>query len=226
VLRVGTIVMTPQFASLVNPTFQCVLELVDRLERGDRPDFEAERNRIRYELEDAEKSVLAPDSRVKPEEFRLAKEALVYWADEVLTDAERDWEDFTLERAYFDSKDRAWKFYVVGETTARHSSPDVVETWYLALVLGFRGDIRNAFFEHMNRDQLPGQTTDPDEARVRWAGELARQIRQSQLGELPAPPLEGDVRPLRGRKLLRKALACLGAATLALVVLLIVWWRQ
>lgn len=217
--------MTPHFADLVNPTFRYVLDLVERIENGEHPGLEDERNTIREELDQAEMTAASPNSPVKAEDFRLAKLALVYWVDEVMTEAELDWGDYTLEREYFGSKDRAWKFYVDGELKARNSSADVIETWYLALVLGFHGDIQNAFREHLKRD-LPGSATDPDEARTRWARDLARQIRSHRVRDLAGEPLEGDVRPLTGTSLLRTTVPWTAGLLVAFVVLLFLWLQQ
>ena len=194
--------MTPSYADLVNPTFNYVLGLLERVEQGERPDMELERNTIREEIEQAQLTASSPDHPVKAEEFALTKQLLVYWVDEVMTAAPSEevaewWSRHTLEYEYYNEQLRAIKFYTAGERGARRSSADVVEAWYLALVLGFEGDPVNAFREHLNRE-LPGQATTAEEARKNWAAELARQIRQSQVADLHADPLEGDVRPLTG----------------------------
>lgn len=217
--------MTPKFSGLVNPTFHYVLGLLERVERGEGLDLDAERNAVRNELEDAQLTARSPDSPVKPQEFELVKQALVYWVDEVMTAAVPEWQNNTLEREYYKSRDRAWKFYTVGETQARKSTPDVVEVWYLALVLGFEGDIVDAFKGHLNWDHLPGGATQADDARAKWAAELARQIRQSQLGELQAEPISGDVRPLSGARRLAIAVPCTAAALAAFCALLAAWLK-
>lgn len=211
--------MTPEFASLVNPTFHNVLALVDRLQRGDSVDLAAERARIRNEIEDAEMTCSNPKCSVKDEDFRIAKQGLVYWIDEVMTRADRKWLGQTFEWDYYESNDRAWKFYVDGEQRARKAGPDVCELWYLALVLGFEGDIENAFDEHMHNPLPPDQT--PEQARQSWAMELARQIRQQKSTTLSAPALEGDVRPLESGMQFSAALRWLGGMGAALVVLLL-----
>ena len=217
--------MTPEFADLVNPTFHYVLNLVDRIERDEPVSLERERQSIRNELEDADVTAANPDYPVRVEEFRLAKQALIYWVDEVMIEADRDWQDYLLEREYFDSRDAAWKFYVDGELRARRSSPDVIETWYLALVLGFQGDIKDAFKSHLNQP-LPGGTNDEHEARAAWAADLARQIRQTQIPDLHGEPFRGDVSPLHGKAVLQVGAACLGLSVLAFCVLLYFWLRS
>ncbi len=194
--------MTPRYADLVNPTFNYVLRLLERVEQGEMPEMELERNTIREEIEQAQSTASSPDYPVKPEEFALTKRLLVYWVDEVMSMAPNSevaewWSRHTLEYEHYNEQLRAVKFYTTGESEARRSSADVVEAWYLALVLGFQGDLKNAFRERLNRE-LPGQATTAEEARKNWAAELARQIRQSQAGDLHADPFQGDVEPLSG----------------------------
>lgn len=209
--------MTPEFATLVNPTIHRVLSLVDRIKQGDQVDLPAQRMQIRRELEDAEMTA-SSSSSIRTEDFRLAKQGLVFWIDEVLTVVDRKWISDTLEWEFYESNDRAWKFYVEGEQKARRSTADVAELWYLLLVLGFEGDIQNAFYEHMN-NPFPAEMS-PEEARRRWAVQLAQQTRQQRIPELPRPSLEGDVRPLSGARTLRTALLWFSVLSAVLVVLL------
>lgn len=209
--------MTPEFANLVNPTFHYVLALVDRLQRGESINLEFERNRIRGELQDSDITVASPDYAVSRDDYNIAKRALVYWVDEVMTVADHRWKDLGLEIEFYGTRDRAWEFYVRAETEARNRHPDVVETFYLALVLGFVGDIRDAFLNQMRGRPLPGNVEDPEKARQLFGKDLSRQIRQAQPGSgPPAPQLMGDVRPLLGGKLFSVAM---GSLVLALLLL-------
>ncbi len=211
--------MSPEFSGLVDPVIQQVLGLVSRIESGERVDLMTERNAIRSEIDEAAKTAAAPSSPVRRDDFELAKEAIVYWTDEVVTQVIPEWKDIVLETEYYGTRDRAWKFYVDGEQKARHASPDVVETWYLALVLGFEGDIRDAFKQHLKRD-LPGGGEDVKAARTVWAKQLEQRIRESSLPERPAEPLVGHVAPLSGKSRLLVAATICGLLALLLVVLL------
>ncbi len=207
--------MTPEFSKLFDPIFQVVLGLVQRLQRGEGADLVAERTEIRTLIDEAQKSAAETSSRVSRENFELAKRGLIYWIDEVITEAAPAWKDIILEWEYYDERERASKFYVEGELKARHASPDVAEVWYLALALGFKGDIRYAFKTALNRD-LPGGTNDADEARRIWARELGRRIRDSRSPDLDGEPIQGEVAPLRGRMLLQIALALVFVLSLSL----------
>jgi hypothetical protein len=218
--------MSPEFSNLVLPIFQRVLDLLNRVETGQRPDIQTERNEIRSEIEEAEKTAAAPSSLVRLEEFQLAKQALIYWADEVLTEALPAWKDMLLEVEYYGPpRKRAWKFYFDGETKARHATPDVAETWYLALALGFQGDIRDAFKNHLNRE-LPGNVDNIAEARRIWAKQLEQRIRDTVPADLPPEPLMGHVAPLHGETLFATAAVLCGLLLAALGILLYVYFQS
>jgi Type VI secretion system protein DotU len=219
--------MTPEFSKLVDPIFQSVLGLINRIEqKQDDVDLQSEKTEIRMLIDEADKVVGSGSSRIDRENFELAKRGLIYWIDEVLTEADGQWEDIILERGYYGERVRAWKFYVEGELHARHASPDVVETWYLALALGFKGDIVDAFKRDLKRE-LPGGKSDPDEARRYWAKDLARRIRDSRTPELDAEPLQGDVAPLRGHVRLRIAVVCVVVLLIIAGGLLLYWkWHH
>ena len=207
--------MSPEFSNLVLPVFQRVLDLLDRVDKGQRPDLQTERNEIRNEIEEAEKTAMAPSSRVRLEDFQVAKEGLIYWVDEVLTQAFPEWKDILLEVEYFGPpRKRAWKFYVEGETKARHASPDVAETWYLALVLGFQGDIRDAFKNHLNRE-MPGGSVSEVESRTIWAKQFEQRIRDTMPGDIPGEPLVGHVAPLHGKSMFATAVGLLCLVSIA-----------
>ncbi len=216
--------MTPEFSSLVNPTMHYVLDLVSRIQRHDTGiDLRQERDHIRGELEAAATTADGHDSSVSGEEFRLAKQGLIYWIDEVMTIADPAWQTMTLEWHYFQSLDRAWKFYVDGERQALRSSPDVIELWYLALVLGFEGDIRNAFDEHLN-EPLSSESSD-DQERQDWARKLERQISQHKSTDLQPVHLQGNVMTLSGGLHLKSA-AGWSLTLIAVAILLgLLLWR-
>jgi type VI secretion system protein ImpK len=218
--------MTPEFSNLVNPTFNYVLDLAERIERREPVDLKFERDRIRSELDDAEMSARSPQHPVKEEDFELAKRALVFWADDVLTMAtvndEQPWAGQTLEREIYGERERAIRFYEDAEKRARRANPDVLEVFYLAMVLGFRGDILDAF-RRMGKP-FPPEVSE-EEARAQWGAELARQIPQRQTKDLPAPALGGDVRPLWGAEMLRTAVQWFAALLVALGILLVFWMR-
>lgn len=215
--------MTPEFAQPVNRIFDSVLDLIDRIERHEQPDLNEEKKLIRMDL-DALTASASNQPGQRFEDFDLARRALLYWVDEVLTAADADWKDITLEFDYFAEKNRAWRFYEYGERAARSSSSDVIETWYLCLVLGFEGDIGEAFREHLHQP-LPGGASMSVDARQAWANELARLIRKPSQTELSGEPLSGGVEPLTGATWLQTMLASLFVVSVAFVVLFAIYLK-
>lgn len=204
--------MTPQFARLVNPFFRMVLEGVDQLQRRASVNLELFRQKLVQELNDAEQGATESPS-IKMEDFTLAKKAMIYWADEVLTDADARWKDMILERQFYSTRDRGVDFYLVGEKQAKSAHSDVTEVWYLCLALGFLGDIEEAFRMHLNRE-LPtprGDTGAPNATKARraWAEELRAQMRPTPLDPPPGQLLEGALSQLPGQRLLPMAIAAL-----------------
>lgn len=199
--------MTPEFAELVNPVFDYVLDLLSRVERtGSIKDIREERRCLRELLDEGSQAVKHNVSRVRADDYELAKRALVYWIDEVLTRADRRWTNSTLEFEYYGTINRAYLFYVEGHREALNSTADVIEIWYLALVLGFKGDIRDAFLQQMNAAELPGRTDDPEAARRAFTESLGRKIKRTTSRELPPVQIVHDVAPLVGGKRLSTAL--------------------
>jgi type VI protein secretion system component VasF len=215
--------MTPEFAQPVNRIFDAVLDLVDRIERHERPDLGEEKTLIRMDL-DALTAMASNRPGQRVEDLELVRRALIYWVDEVLTIAQADWKDMTLEFDYFAEKNRAWRFYEYGERSARVSTSDVIETWYLCLVLGFEGDIGEAFREHLHQP-LPGGTNSSGDARQAWANEFARLIRKPTSTELAGEPIAGGVEPLNGSMWLQTMSACLFVVSVGFVVLIAIYFK-
>ena len=179
--------MTPEFAKAVDPVFLHVLNLLERIHRGDAVSAEEERSRIRNRLDQAEAAL------GQREDWQLAKYALVSWIDEVLIEA--PWEDrlwvkeHTLEWEEFNSQDCAELFYVRAREASALKQRDALEVFYLCVVMGFRGLYRDpdqtAFLAEQN--ELP-----PD--LDTWAKKTAMAI---QLGR-GIPPLTESRTPIQG----------------------------
>lgn len=208
--------MTPRFAQLVNPYFSQVLELAERMRRREPVELERERDALIEEL-DLIATEVSNDRTIRDEHFALAKPALIYWTDEILTQADPDWKEMTLEMRVLGSRDRAWLFYKDGHTQALGSHPDVLEVYYLALALNFRGDIEEAFRFHLNYDNLPGNVDDPEAARQAWAKELESRLQATARTEPTASESGGALVDLPGHRRLPKAIAAVVAAAMLVV---------
>jgi type VI protein secretion system component VasF len=213
--------MAKSVINLSEPFFLKVLSLVNQPATNPEQLPQLQRQ-LSGDLQAIEQKVASGNASVSPAEWQSLKKVLVYWADEVLTAHIPDWEDYVLEQEYFGERNRAWKFYVEAEQCIPTGSPSAAELFYLAVALGFNGDIEGAFKYELNQD-LPGGKADPMEARKFWASQLQRSIRPESSGDLQGEPLEGHVEPLGGRRTLKTATAAFAISLLALVTV-VGWW--
>ena len=210
--------MTPEFTLLVNPIIRRIIDLVDRVRVGSA-ELKETRGDLKAMLDQADRQAATTGSRVTEVEWKLSKRVLVFWLDEVLTIANPQWQSITLEWEYFGSRDRAWRFYYDWETDAKRSTPNVAELWYLCLVLGFEGDIGNAFAEHLNSPIPIGISA--EDFRRQWAGDLARLIVPLESRTLEKIPLQGTIEPLVWESRLWEAVRW---ASILLVITLVLYF--
>ena len=102
--------MTPEFSLLVNPIIRRTIDVVERV-RGGKVDLKETRGDLKAMLDHAERQAVTPGSRVTESEWKHSKRVLIFWLDEVLTVANPQWQNITLEWEYYASRDRAWRFY-------------------------------------------------------------------------------------------------------------------
>ncbi|MCY2996120.1 MAG: DotU family type IV/VI secretion system protein [Planctomycetota bacterium] len=213
--------MTPRFAQAIDPIFLYVLDLLDRIGRGEKTVPPDERLRIRALIDQAEAVVGAGP------EWDSAKYALASWIDEVLVDTPWDgrvwWSNNVLEMEYYSTRTCFEQFYMRAQEATTLARRDALEVYYVCAVLGFRGLYRDpATAESF----LQAYGLPPDiEA---WAKQAAMSIRLGQ----KRPALSGPrhelsgAPPLRARSLLVWcwwSAFMLGACNL--LVLVLFWFR-
>jgi len=147
-------------------------------------------------------------------ESRGARYALVCWIDELFTCHSRwaaEWNEQKLESALYGGNDRAWEFWRQAKLADAEPTDDTLAAYYLAVALGFRGDLRDqpqrleAWVEK-TRTRVARGATPP--------GSSAGEIR----GPKPAARLYGAGRVRRFVAVATAAAACLAPlATYALV---------
>jgi type VI secretion system protein ImpK len=182
--------MTPRFSKIVDPIFEYVLGLFDRIESGEDPAPESE-----WEVMRGKVSSLPPGP-----EGDLAKYAIAAWIDEALIldapwTSREWWANKTLEWEFFRvGQDRAKVFYEKAKLASDLPQKDVLEVFYLCVVLGFLGRYRNParVDPTAERDGLPASLDG-------WLSRTEANIRQgSDRPPMPpgkptlgAPPLPG-----------------------------------
>jgi type VI protein secretion system component VasF len=213
--------MTVPLISLAEPFFLKVLDLVNQPASSPDQLPQLQRN-LMADLQAIEQKVNSGVASVSTGEWQSLKRVLIYWADEILTTHMPDWQNYVLEQEYYGEKNRAWKFYVEAEQCLPAGSSDAAELFYLAVVLGFKGDIEGAF-KYELATELPGRKSDINEARRYWAAQVQRRIRYELPGDLQGEPLEGNVEPLHGGGVLRAGFAAFLLGTLTLIIV-VGWW--
>jgi type VI secretion system protein ImpK len=218
--------MREEIANLVHPVFNHALRLKERLERGETPDLNAEQAALKglllseFEAQrwadfggqdgGLDNSLLRGSrgteaGRPGGDAFLGVRYALVCWLDEIFigdSPWSELWSDRKLETALYGSNDRAWKFWEQARQAEARSGTDVLEVFYLCVMFGFRGDLRE----------------EPAKLQA-WANTTQTRISKSQGQEWPPPP-ELDppthVPPRHGRQQLQTMV--LVAATLLLLL--------
>lgn len=210
--------MNPQFSELVHPVISHALDLKERLDKGDEPVLETEWrkliDRLRSDSEVRRLSDYTGDGAV----FLGARYALTCWIDElfiVYSSWSDRWKERILEVELYGSRDRAWKFWDQAEIALRRPNtprlstppgPDALETFFLCVVLGFRGK----YLENP--------------AKVReFVEEMRPQL--TRTGSWPGPrevAVNGNVEPLLGRTALGRVISIYGSLSLVLLLVLLI----
>jgi type VI secretion system protein ImpK len=136
--------MTEAFIDLVAPVIEGVIEFQDGLLRGKHPLLEEQKREFIDLLNRAEDKA----SRTSPElvrNFELAKRALVYWIDEILITSTwshaHEWTNHILEFSLYRESAASVRFYEKAAEAEKRDSTDPLETFFLCVALGFRGDL-------------------------------------------------------------------------------------
>lgn len=210
--------MPKSVITAAEPFFLKSLSIVNDRKTDQQRDFPRLQKELSGELQAIEQQVHSGELKLSGAEWQSLKEALVYWVDEILTQHFPEWQNYVLEHEYNRQRNRAWKFYVEGEKYLVTGTEDAAEVFYLAIALGFVGDIQGAFNMVMKKE-MPGNTKNPEDARIAWARQLQGRLRQQQTGELQERRLEGDAGPIDGNTMLTFASAVFTLMVLCSLVL-------
>jgi type VI secretion system protein ImpK len=228
--------MQPLLSEVVHAVLHRGLDLKKRLDEGASLELDVEQAILKDLLlaesetaripeygpdRDRPRGTLARTSSERVEssqsDFLGLRYALVCWLDELFTlddsDWSAEWNEQKLEVELYGSNDRAWRFWEQAHLAQSREMDDALEVFFLCVMLGFRGDLRN------HDQQLRG-----------WAA--AARHRLGQVHEIQWPfasqlnvPL--PARPLRGRRRLRTMLMVASLAVMAVVpsVAFLLIWR-
>ena len=165
--------MREEIASVVFPVFNHGLGLKERLDSGEQPDFTFEQSVLKQLLQGVYEASRNKDyggdssanfrtsgatmgtlpSMNDPggkgrgsDQFLGIHYALCCWLDEIFCVGSvwaRQWNERKMETALYQSNDRAYKFWEQAKKAENRRNSDVLETFYLCVMLGFRGDYRD-----------------------------------------------------------------------------------
>ena len=125
-------------AERVRPLQLHVLDLLADLAAGGERDGPRERSHVEQLLLQFRPQAAAAEA--------LMQTALVYWTDELLVNGDWAgadwWRDNTLERQFFNTRNRASDFFVKAQQAAALPDGDALETFVTCVALGFRGVYR------------------------------------------------------------------------------------
>jgi type VI secretion system protein ImpK len=203
--------MRKEIADLVFPILQKGLDLRSRLEQGEKVDLTRERTQLCRTLNTLPQR---PEFVGDGGQFLGIRYALACWLDDLFikglspgnADSSSEWDSNAVEVELYSRRLRAVNFWHQ-ETLARQVETDVLEVFYLCVLLGFRGDKRD------KPDEL-------QEWRQRTKEMLDRNRPKTWVGKPSERTVPWDVTPLEGRKRLRRALLwfCLSLALMVLIV--------
>jgi type VI secretion system protein ImpK len=134
--------MREEFAAPVYAVFRAGLDLKERLEKNpELLDMYKEQSNLKEIVRKVPN--FGEDKSHGDEVFLGIRYPLVSWLDEIFildSSWSADWKEATLEVGFFDTRDRAWKFWDQADLAESRVSIDALEIFFLCVTLGFRGD--------------------------------------------------------------------------------------
>lgn len=204
--------MNDKIVRRMHAVFGHGLELIEKLDRGENPRFEAEHNKLlnlllaggELDYDQAYRGDLAVPGRSNSTQdisslFLGVQYALASWLDELfLLKAPgwwaNEWEKDTMEvRLYMGAQQRGWRFWnQARKAEGPRGSPEALEAFLWAVMLGFRG---NPESEGVNPPV--------------WVDNVRRRVLAARSVEFPTPgarEVPTRVPPLRGQEQLVRML--------------------
>src|SRR5712692_8317322 len=221
--------MRDEIANLVHPVLMYGVDLKDRLDKGEDPNLESEQAQLKGLLlsesearrlgefgseGDSGHSMVSVVGATRSGEggrrggdhFLGIRYALACWLDELFilgSTWESAWNERKMEAGLYGTNDRAWKMLDQAKRAESRSGTDALETFYLTVMMGFRGDLRESV------DKLRNWTSNTQARIFRGLGQ-----EWTTPAELEAPI---NVPPLRGREQVQKVILIGGAILLLLI---------
>jgi len=214
--------MMKELSAIVYKVISCALDLKDRLDRGESPNLKDEHHRLATMIRaDGEARRYADYSGDGV--FLGARYALACWVDELFiihchSPWADQWKEKTIEDELFHTNVAATKFWEQADIAlqrggaARTAAPpgsDAIETFFLCVVLGFRGN---------HWDSIPKV--------CEYVQDMRSHLTRPKGWQAPRDlGVSTNVEPLLGRAALRRVVAIYGSIALGVLLALLVLSR-
>ena len=207
--------MNPAIAAYVQPILDRGLELKRQLESGQAPDMELAQREL-MDLLKREVDTRYRGDVVGEKDFLGIAYPLACWLDEIfIMDSpwSGEWVAKTLERAVFGDRQAARRFWTQAEMAMKSRGDDVVEVFFMCVLLGFRGRYRD------EPERLRQEFIEP--ARRALKRSLAKKWEEPRKLVPPA-----NVPPLHGRDTFRTMLLVALATVVPLAIAVVAVYIQ
>jgi type VI secretion system protein ImpK len=206
--------MNPAIAAYVQPILDRGIELKRQLEGGQTPDLELTQREL-MDLLKREVETRHRSDVVGEKDFLGIRYPLACWLDEIfIMDSpwSGEWVTKTLEWAMYGDRQAARRFWAQAEMAMKTRGDDVVEVFFLCVLLGFRGRYRD------EPERLKQEFIEPARRTLRRS--LAKKWEEPRKLVPPAnvPPLHGRE---RFRRMILVWLATVVPLTIAIVAVYI-----
>jgi type VI secretion system protein ImpK len=185
--------MREEIAELVYPVIRQGLRLKERLKRGEKLNMADEQAELKRRLRTPDEARAWPSFGGDGDQFLGLRYALACWLDEIfILDSpwKEEWNHSKVEETLYRSNDRAYTFWEQARRAESRADSEAVEGFYLCVMLGFRGDLRD----------------EPDKLQD-WREGVETHLNTGQASSWQGPPdlplRPTDVPPLRGKDRLR-----------------------
>lgn len=151
--------MRDSLLAVVNPVVRTALRLRDEWAGGVGPPFDAGRELLVQRFRDLFAVIAPPSAKHGASAYEIDLSAvaqssaearylgigyaLASWVDELFTlnsPVATRWNERKFEVEFYETNDRAWRFWVQSRMAAERATDDDLEVYYLCAVLGFRGE--------------------------------------------------------------------------------------
>lgn len=152
--------MRDELANVIHPVLLQGLRLKERVERGELLNLGTEQAALKALLLSEGEARRYPDfggddaayaglvrGQVNPDHFLGVRYGLACWLDELFLNSpwSKPWSEARLEEALYGMNERDSRFWQQARLAEQRPTADALEGYYLCVMLGFRGELRERY---------------------------------------------------------------------------------